>query len=851
MVRKVNPEKVFKKKALSIKNPHERCKFLVKELISLSPSPKNISRRKTIKKLLVSLSGTNCPEAFLYLGKLYYLPIGNYDKAYSAFKNSIKNRYPLAYYEFGYMVENGYSCRKSTEKAVSCYMKAATCGSIDAMYRLGIAYLYRELGLNSIPKGIKYLDKATILGHGEAAYKLSYIYEIGIDGHLNKNYYNALHYLQESADLLYIPALDKLGWIYENGKLGTTKDPSKAFDYYMKASYNGYSQSMYSLAGLIMNNVNIDDRLAYDWMLKATKVAEPLNKAFYGMGVFYEYGIGVARNLVAALDWYKKARDKNVPDAERKIKDLEYKINAIRNNNNRIKTFNNGNNLAFTYSNMNNNIINRESMAVSNVTPEYMFSPISMPSPAISVHNDNKNQNVIITKDQLMNMNLGINQDGKVIHINDKNSEQINTEMSQTNNNIYTNFENSTVIMESAKNTEEALKKLSKEVPEKVSININVNSVGQKEFYKPEIYKMNSDGNSESINYGFSIYNANNSGINEEEMVISDDNIKKEKHVVLNIPDGYIMNGNALPVPKRLSSFGINNKDNLFENINSNDNEQTTINNADNIEINEDYYDDGDDDEDNDNDNDNDDEDQFLSAEDDNIDPLSDISFEFKYDPIKLNSDSVENINESSKIKASKSIKTYLSLPKRIESHANPITNGELENKNIGPTSTVSTSVFVDHFKNLGEQIISENDSEDPSSFIDRKESKRVFQEEVKLSDEERIINNNDWVERHPTILSLTIGSSEFNDSKVSQKDENNFKSTELNNTENDNSLIENHENINQCHLSSSPLVQSSVIPKSQKSLNGYELNYTDQLVVLPSKAPLPPPRQTLKKNNN
>jgi len=440
----------------------------------------------------------------------------------------------------------------------------------------------------------------------------------------------------------------------------------------MKASYNGYSQSMYSLAGLIMNNVNIDDGLAYDWMLKATKVAEPLNKAFYGMGVFYEYGIGVARNLVAALDWYKKARDKNVPDAERKIKDLEYKINAIRNNNNRIKTFNNGNNLAFTYSNMNNNIINRESMAVSNVTPEYMFSPISMPSPAISVHNDNKNQNVIITKDQLMNMNLGINQDGKVIHINDKNSEQINTEMSQTNNNIYTNFENSTVIMESAKNTEEALKKLSKEVPEKVSININVNSVGQKEFYKPEIYKMNSDGNSESINYGFSIYNANNSGINEEEMVISDDNIKKEKHVVLNIPDGYIMNGNALPVPKRLSSFGINNKDNLFENINSNDNEQTTINNADNIEINEDYYDDGDDDEDNDNDNDNDDEDQFLSAEDDNIDPLSDISFEFKYDPIKLNSDSVENINESSKIKASKSIKTYLSLPKRIESHANP-----------------------------------------------------------------------------------------------------------------------------------------------------------------------------------
>ncbi|OUM61734.1 hypothetical protein PIROE2DRAFT_44942, partial [Piromyces sp. E2] len=309
-------ERYFKKRVQSIKDPHERCKFLVNQYIN---NPSSEKRQKTIRKLLLSLAGSNCPEAYLYLGKFFYLPSNNNDKAYNSFKNAVKKGYPLAYYEFGYMVENGIGCKKSKDKAVGCYIKAASCGSIDAMYRLGTAYIYNELGLNSVPKGIKYLDKATVLGHGEAAYKLSNIYESGINGQLNPNQKEALHYLQESADLLYTPALDKLGWTYENGRMGNIKDKRKAFYYYLEASNNGYSQSMYSLAGLIMNNAEYDDRLAYDWMLKATKVAEPLSKAFYGMGVFYEYGVGVAKNLASALDWYKKAKDKNVQDADKKV----------------------------------------------------------------------------------------------------------------------------------------------------------------------------------------------------------------------------------------------------------------------------------------------------------------------------------------------------------------------------------------------------------------------------------------------------------------------------------------------------------------------------------------------------
>jgi len=906
MVRRVNEEKVFKRKAHSIRDPHERCKFLVSEFISLSSYPRNKTREKTIKKLLVSLSGANCPEAFLYLGKLYYLPNSNYDKAYSAFRNSIKNKYPLAYYEIGYMVENGYGCRKSKEKAVSCYMKAASCGSIDAMYRLGIAYLYKELGLNSIPKGIKYLDKATVLGHGEAAYKLSNIYETGIDGYLDKSENLALRYLQESAELSYTPALDKLGWTYENGRLGNIKDSSKAFYYYMKASNNGYSQSMYSLAGLIMDNANIDDRLAYDWMLKATKVAEPLNKAFYGMGVFYEYGVGVAKNLVAALDWYKKARDNNVPDAEQKIKDLEYKINVISSDS---QTSTNKSNLEDNKSNVNDN--NRGSVTVSNYSSEYTYSPIVMPSPAISVKKENKNQNVIITKDQLKDMNLTINSDGQVVYLdNNKSSEEIvDPEMTHSSTNTSTqvnidstlltppieektssinkrlstnsiitkklhdnveiqliedenkeytiippkrtchpalspissaasikiNSENNDVIMEPAKQTEIDIKKLSVDVPGKVVVvNMDANDVEQEKFCKPKLFKMDSQGNIESLSTSSSTFNANNNGISEDELKndieeklnISNDDKKKDQHVVLNVPDNYSLDVNNLPIPipTRLSSYAIATEKEQFDAANSNSNEQTFVNKGEDNENNDDdYYDDDDDNEDNDNE-----DDKFLNADDDNNDPFKDITSEFKYDPVKLNSDSIDNINESSKIKASKSVKTYIALPKRYESHTNPITNGLLENDNINPESTVSTSVFVDHFKNLTRQQFVINAMRNSSSFIDREESRRVFQEEVKLSDKERDVNNNDWVERHPTILSITTDSSDFSGAGFRQNSQNSISSSDLHrfsdlsNTATINFPIHKQESVFNQYSSniSSPLAQSSVPVQSKKVSN-------------------------------
>ncbi|ORX50289.1 hypothetical protein BCR36DRAFT_404431 [Piromyces finnis] len=831
-------EKIFKKKAQSIKNPHERCKYLVNEFINSSSIQNEKIKQKTIRKLLISLAGVNCPEAYLYLGKLYYLPNNNIDKAYNSFKNAVKKGYPLAYYEFGYMVENGLGCKRSKAKAVGCYIKAASCGSIDAMYRLGTAYIYKELGLDSISNGIKYLDKATVLGHGEAAYKLSNIYEKGINGYLNPNEQEALHYLKESAELLYTPALDKLGWTYENGRMGNKRDNSKAFYYYLQASNNGYAQSMYSLAGLIMDNTELDDKLAYYWMLKATKTADPLNKAFYGMGVFYEYGIGIAKNLVAALDWYRKAKDNDVPDADKKIKDLETKIINLTNND---QYQNNNNN------NSNNN--EQNNISVINSNTDYSYSPIVMPSPAITLQSNLNNNNVIITKDQLKDINLSIDSEGHVIpsnknrlsdsnisktsnngdssvqvnvnsNVNNENNTptninnnnlvvltnpkrlsslnvDINDDMSLSNtvetkinnneNNIITNSspqkeniqlyedENKNYIIipperkcipvlsplvssKSVKSNDEILEnemepvskiknlnELSMEVAKKVSVELNNPS---DKLYKPELYKIDSKGNIE--------LSENNDECKENILLESiDEKLRStDSERLLDIPKVTIsMSEDAsLYVPKRISSY--NDITYKFDEIINNNNTNNENGNDD---------DDDNDEDDNENENENEMDDNLLDADVEN----------FNYDPVKLNSDINEEFSIS-KIKASKSIKTYIPLPKRFESHDNPITNGIIN------SSTVSSTSFVDHFNDLSKQTIlnyvessekdyidsininkKDNDVDNHIKFIDRKESKRIFNEEVKLSDEERTVNSNEWIYRHPTVLSITTDSSD------------------------------------------------------------------------------------------
>jgi len=400
---------------------------------------------------------------------------------------------------------------------------------------------------------------------------------------------------------------------------------------------------MYSLAGIIMDNINLDDKLAYEWMLKATEAADPLNKAFYGMGVLNEYGIGTPRNFVTALDWYKKAKENNVPDAEAKIKDLERKINSLEfnNYNNNINNYNNNynNNINNNINNYNNNKqlstppcittnFNNENVNcnqmdnTNNVSynSEYYYSPIVMPSPAISVQSNPNDNNVIITKDQLKDMKLEINSDGKIVSIDKNNGNP----SAQNNLNALDNPKRITSL--AVVNDNNNFNTLSN--PNRISSLASGNATNNKK----------SPAKSPLASYEPI---SNSSDPTSAEQFTQNDNINNNGYLDVSTDDS------VLPVPKRLSSYNysINDFDDIVNSFNEDNNE-------------------------NEDDNDDNEDDKILNMEEDIND--TDVFDGLSYDPVQLNNDSTDIIEEKTSIKPRKSMKTYLPVYKARKSNNNP-----------------------------------------------------------------------------------------------------------------------------------------------------------------------------------
>lgn len=55
-------------------------------------------------------------------------------------------------------------------------LKEAEKGSVVAQYNLGLTFIYGEGGLSDQNEGIKWLERAAIVGHSDAAFQLGIQY---------------------------------------------------------------------------------------------------------------------------------------------------------------------------------------------------------------------------------------------------------------------------------------------------------------------------------------------------------------------------------------------------------------------------------------------------------------------------------------------------------------------------------------------------------------------------------------------------------------------------------------------------------------------------------------------------
>jgi TPR repeat protein len=133
----------------------------------------------------------------------------------------------------------------------------------------------------------------------------------------------AFEWYRKSAEQNNKYAQYNLGRMYGYG-LGVFKDEKKAFEYYEKSAKQGHFTSMSEVAFAYLDGTGVvkDYTEAYNWLVKAAE-GEDENRARNALGVLYEFGWGVDKDIVLAYAWYNIAASADFGKAKENLVRVE------------------------------------------------------------------------------------------------------------------------------------------------------------------------------------------------------------------------------------------------------------------------------------------------------------------------------------------------------------------------------------------------------------------------------------------------------------------------------------------------------------------------------------------------
>ncbi|KAJ3415681.1 threonyl-tRNA synthetase [Chytridiales sp. JEL 0842] len=292
----------------------ELAKFLIEGTNGLEDGQEKEGYRDEGFRLLVKLARVGVAEAQFYLGKALAEDT-KYTLAYQQFAKAAKQGLPSACHALASCYETGKGCRIDHRSAVVYYQKAAQVGHSLSMFRLGMAMLKGELGLQrNVKEGVKYLKRCGAdvgsESHPHALLQLSVIYEAGIPNEISPDPSYAFSVLSEAAQLGFVQAQTRLARVFEVGKLNQPVSMEKALKLYEAAAMHGndadaqYALSDFNLRG-VPGLLEKSPSQALYWAELAANQGHP--GAEYALGYFNEHALGTTRNMDTAMEWYKKA----------------------------------------------------------------------------------------------------------------------------------------------------------------------------------------------------------------------------------------------------------------------------------------------------------------------------------------------------------------------------------------------------------------------------------------------------------------------------------------------------------------------------------------------------------------
>lgn len=262
-------------------------------------------------------------------------------------------KWSTSYKEACKIIYDKKSEKKDYENAEQLLIAEADSGNVLAVHDLGKLYSTEKLGSKNEEKSFEYYYREALNGFTEIEPNADFIFPYESDyqkpvdmrsyvwyriGKMHcyglgtqQDYEKAFEWFLKSAQECNKFAQYSLGNLYYYGN-GTDKDLSQAFHWYMKSAEQGQPYASYSVAkmydkGEYVSQSEENVQRYYKNALSGFLELESKNQAddnlFYKMGTMYKNGLGTQKDMIRAIENFKRSAEMNNTNAKRTLA-LEY-----------------------------------------------------------------------------------------------------------------------------------------------------------------------------------------------------------------------------------------------------------------------------------------------------------------------------------------------------------------------------------------------------------------------------------------------------------------------------------------------------------------------------------------------
>ncbi len=278
---------------------------------------------KAIEYYRKAIEQFNSDYARIELAMCYEQGFGvqqNFETAKNYYEKALENDYIYAAIRLAYLYEDNYLGEPNPSLAFEYFTRAAAAGIAEAKYHVARFYRY-GVGMEQHPDlAIQHFEEALDLGYIDAHVDLGLAYEEGY-GSLPKDLQKALIHMTAAAEQEIAYAQYKLGCYYSYGYL-EEQNLSIGKSWFEKAYANGSALGALALGDYYL--YGYENTQEYDRAMEFYAFAEQHGYLSEGIGICYEYELGVEKSLTEAFKYYKLASERGYKEATYRLAMCHY-----------------------------------------------------------------------------------------------------------------------------------------------------------------------------------------------------------------------------------------------------------------------------------------------------------------------------------------------------------------------------------------------------------------------------------------------------------------------------------------------------------------------------------------------